>query len=251
MPMIKLKNLDEINKIRESCRLLAETYDYLTGLAGVGVTTLELDRAARSFIEKRGGRPAFLHYQGFPASLCASVNQVVIHGIPNKRKMASGDILSMDLGIDLKGYISDAALSIPIGTVSPEARQLLTVTEECLYKGIEACRTGNRIKDISRAVFEHATSYGYGVVRDFCGHGVGFDLHEEPQIPNYVGRGPNPRIKAGMVVAIEPMINIGTDDVVVLDDEWTVETRDGSLSAHFEHTVAVFEDHTEILTKLD
>jgi methionyl aminopeptidase len=207
-----------------------------------------LDAEARTFIDGLGGRPAFLGYHGFPAALCTSVNDQVIHGIPNGRRLRSGDVLGIDCGIEYNGYYSDAAFSVALGTVAPEVRKLMEVTRECLYRGIEAARVGNRIKDISRAVYSHAKEHGYGVVRQYCGHGVGLDIHEEPQVPNYVGRGNNPRLKPGMVLAIEPMINLGTDDVEVLDDDWTVVTADGSVSAHFEHSVAILDDRTEVLT---
>ncbi len=249
--MIRLKTSEEIERIRQSCRLLVETYEAIIPLAQPGVTTAELDKAAYDYIVKRGGKPAFLNYHGYPATLCTSVHETLIHGIPSKRKLKPGDILSLDLGIDLGGYFSDAALTLPIGTITPEARRLLAVTRQALYDGIEQAKAGNRIRDISRAVFNRANSNGYGVVREYCGHGVGFAVHEDPQIPNYVGGGPNTRIKPGMVLAIEPMINMGEDEIVLRDDNWTVETEDGSLSAHFEHTVAVFEDHTEILTRMD
>ncbi len=249
--MIRLKTVDEIAKIRESCRLLAETHLEIEKLVDVGITTLELDAFARSYIEKHGGKPAFLNYMGYPASLCTSVNHVVIHGIPNRKKLKEGDIISLDLGIDLKGYFSDAARTLPVGRISPESQELIDVTRECLYLGIEQARSGNRINHISRAVYDHARTHGMGVVREYCGHGVGFSQHEDPQIPNYVSRGSNPRIKPGMILAIEPMINRGSGGVVLLDDEWTVETEDGELSAHWEHTIAIFKDHTEILTSLD
>lgn len=248
--MTRLKSADDIARIRDSCKILAETYAELVKLVDVGISTLELDEFTRDFIQKRGGKPAFLGYQGYPASLCASVNNVVIHGIPDKKKLKEGDIISLDLGIDLKGYISDAACTVAVGPIAPQTQTLLRVTQECLSLGIEKARVGNRVSDISLAVFAHAKKNNFGVVRQFCGHGVGFSLHEDPQIPNYVGSGPNPRLKSGMVLAIEPMINIGRDEVEILDDGWTVTTVDRSLSAHFEHTVALFEDHTEILTTL-
>jgi methionyl aminopeptidase len=206
---------------------------------------------ARELITSRGGRPAFLGYDGYPGTLCTSVNHQVIHGIPGNYKLKNGDIISLDLGIELNGYFSDQALTLPIGTVSPDAEKLMRVTSECLYHGIDAAVEGNRVKDISRAVYSHAAAHGLGVVRDFCGHGVGLAIHEEPQIPNYVGPGPNPRLKSGMVVAIEPMINLGSDAVHVLEDGWTVETSDHSLSAHFEHTVVILKGKTEILTLPD
>ncbi len=249
--MIKLKSVNEINGIRESCKFLAETHQELAKLVEIGISTLELDKFARNYIEKRGGSPAFLGYMDYPASLCTSINEVVIHGIPSNRKLKDGDVISLDLGINYKGYFSDAAVTLPVGKVSDDAEKLIKITKEALFLGIEKAVMGNRIHNISRAVYDHAKNANYGVVRDFCGHGVGFSPHESPQVPNYVGSGPNPRIKKGMVLAIEPMINLGVDDVRVLDDEWTVLTMDKKISAHWEHTVAVFEDYTEILTLLD
>ncbi len=246
--MIKLKNRDDIEHIRDAGRVLAETFSLLESMASEGVSTAELDTAAHDHILSRGGSPTFLGYMDFPASICASVNEVVIHGIPNQTKLKSGDILSLDLGVTLNGYIADAARTLRIGTVSPDIERLLQVTEECLYKGIAQAKVGNRIHHISAAVYDHATAAGYGVVHQFCGHGVGFALHEDPQIPNYINGGPNPRIKDGMVLAIEPMINIGTDEVVILDDDWTVVTVDESISAHFEHTIAITGGTAEILT---
>ncbi|MBI9105546.1 MAG: type I methionyl aminopeptidase [Spirochaetales bacterium] len=249
--MIKLKNNDEINRIRESCKMLAEVFEELNKIIIEGISTKEIDDFCCSSITRRGGKPAFLNYDGFPGSACVSVNEEVIHGIPSERKLKSGDIVGIDLGIDLKGYFSDAARTYAIGQVSEETMKLMSVTRQALEAGIAACVFGNRIKDVSAAVFAVADGSNYGVVREFCGHGVGFGVHESPQIPNYVHPGPNPRLKKGMVLAIEPMINLGTHEVEVLSDEWTVVTADGKNSAHFEHTVAVFEDHTEILTILD
>ncbi len=246
--MIKLKTVEEINKIRESCSLLAETHEALGKLIQEGITTKELDTFAYNYIINHGGKPAFLDYMGYPATLCTSINDVIIHGIPGKEKLKNGDIVSLDLGINLKGFFSDSAVTHIVGQGTAEDEQLVKVTKECLYFGIEQAKAGNRIHDISRAVYRHAKKYGYGVVKDFCGHGVGFAPHEAPQIPNYVGAGPNPRIKEGMVLAIEPMINAGTDDVKILPDGWTVKTLDKKKSAHWEHTVAIFRDHTEILT---
>ena len=246
--MIKLKNDEEIKRIRESCKMLVEVYAELVKYVDEGITTGELNRICHELITKRGGKPAFLDYSGYPASICISMNEEVIHGIPSKRKIKNGDLVSLDLGIDLNGYFSDSAMTIPVGNVTPDASKLIDVTKKALSAGIDACIYGNRIKDVSSAVFKVADKNNYGVVREFCGHGVGFDVHESPQIPNYVHPGPNPRIKKGMVLAIEPMINLGTEKINILDDDWTVVTADGKVSAHFEHTVAVFEDHTEILT---
>ncbi len=246
--MIRLKNEGQLDGIRRSCSLLSELFERLVPMVRTGVSTAELDASARTFIESRGGRPAFLGYEGYPASLCISVNEVVIHGIPGRERLKEGDIVGLDCGIDLDGFFSDAAMTVPVGRVSDETQALLRVTRECLDRAIAAIKPGARIHDVSRAVFSHAVSHGYGVVRQYCGHGVGFSPHEDPQIPNYVSPGPNPRIVPGMVLAIEPMINLGTGDVRLLDDDWTVVTLDRKLSAHFEHTVAVLPDGVEVLT---
>jgi methionyl aminopeptidase len=248
--MIKLKNRAEIEKIRDSSRILAETLKELEQLVAEGITTRELDKAAKSCIESRGAKPAFLGYLDFPASVFISVNEEVIHGIPGKRRLKKGDIISLDLGVDLGGYYSDAAITVGVGEISPERERLIRITRECLEQGIVQAVAGNRISDISRAVYNHARSHNLEVVRQFCGHGVGFSQHEDPQIPNYVSSGPNPRLKTGMVLAIEPMINAGTWEVAVLDDNWTVVTLDRLDSAHFEHTIAVMDDHPEVLTTL-
>ncbi|MFW6338482.1 MAG: type I methionyl aminopeptidase [Alkalispirochaetaceae bacterium] len=246
--MIRLKNERQLRGIRESCALLSETLEKLHPLVEPGVTTGELDFWARDEIERLGGRPAFLGYHGFPGALCTSVNEAVIHGIPSDRELREGDILSVDCGIEYSGFYSDAAVTIPVGTISEEIVRLMEVTRHALDLGIQAAVAGNRVGDISRAIYDHVSQFGYGVVRPYCGHGVGLSLHEDPEVPNYVGRGPNPRLKPGMVIAIEPMINLGGDEVEVLEDEWTVVTADRSVSAHYEHTVAILADHTEILT---
>ncbi len=246
--MIRLKTPSEMEKIRASCALLSDTLKAVRAVVQEGITTKDIDSFIRNHANKLGARPAFLDYQGYPAAVCASVNETVIHGIPNKRKLRGGDILSIDCGLEYEGFYSDAAFTMPIGSVSPGADHLLRITRECLERAVAKAVCGNRINDISQAVFEHAKGNGLGVVREYCGHGVGFSQHEDPQIPNYVSRGPNPRIKEGMVLAIEPMINEGGDGIEVLDDGWTVVTEDGSLSAHFEHTIAVFKDRTEVLT---
>ncbi|TVQ29278.1 MAG: type I methionyl aminopeptidase [Spirochaetaceae bacterium] len=248
---MKLKNPAQIEKIRESGKVLARTLDRLGRMVAVGVTPLDIDAECRRLLKEAGATPAFLGYMGFPASICVSVNEQVIHGIPNRRKFRSGDIVSLDIGVDLDGYISDSAATFPVGSVAPEIRRLLTETRRALELGIAAARPRGRVHDISRAIYRHVTQFGYGVVRPYCGHGVGFSVHEEPQVPNYVSAGPNPRLKPGMVLAVEPMVNLGGDDVSVLDDDWTVVTDDGSISAHFEHTIAVLDDRVEILTLLD
>lgn len=248
--MIVIKTKEEIDGIRRSCHLLAQLMEEVRSEIRPGVTTAEIDRWVYRFITGHGGKPAFLNYGGFPASACISVNDEVIHGIPGNRRLHEGDIVGVDLGINLKGFFSDMARTFSVGKVSVEAEKLMNVTFECLDKGIGAAKCGNRIKDISRAVSSHARAFGYGVVRDYCGHGIGLKLHEEPEVPNYCEfAGKNPRLQSGMVIAIEPMINAGTYDVDVLADDWTVVTCDGALSAHFEDTVAIFPDHTEILTR--
>lgn len=248
--MIRLKNEKQINGIRESCKLLARMFEEIVPKVKAGMSTKEIDDMAVKFIKAHGGKPAW-YKEDFPGALCISINEEVIHGIPSKHRILhEGDIVSLDGGIDLNGYISDATRIVEIGKVKPEVAQLVRVTKECLAAGIAACKVGNRISDISNAVYEIATKYNYGVVYSFCGHGVGLDVHEDPSVPNCPSSGPNPRIQAGMVLAIEPMLNLGTADVEILDDDWTVVSADRSVSAHQEETVAVFADHTEILTNL-
>lgn len=246
--MIQLKTARQLDGIRTSCKLLIETFKFVEPLIQVGVSTKEVDAKVHDYITSRGGRPSFLGYNGFPASICASVNEMVIHGIPDDTPLKEGDIVGIDIGIDLDGYFSDSAVTYAVGTVDGRIRELMKATKESLFLGIERAKVGNRIKDISGAVYGHTKDKGYGVVRPYCGHGVGLAIHEDPQVPNYVGRGPNPRLKPGMVLAIEPMINLGGDDVYVAEDDWTVITADHSISAHFEHTVAILEDRTEIMT---
>lgn len=248
--MIRLKNEKEIDGIRKSCHALADLFRFVIPQVKVGMSTKEIDDLCVKFIKGVGGKPAW-YREDFPGAACISVNNEVIHGIPSrKRIIRDGDIVSLDIGIDLGGYISDSTHTVMVGNVRPEIRRLVKATRESLAAGIHACVAGNRIKDISKAVYGVAgEKYGYGVVYDFCGHGVGLDVHEDPSVPNVVEGGPNPRIQPGMVLAIEPMINLGTADVDVAADGWTVLTGDGKCSAHEEHTVAVFADHTEVLTE--
>ena len=250
--MIRLKNEKQIEGIRKSCKMLSAMYRELIPLVRPGAETIEIDRWVRNWIKKAGGLPAFLGVgpkkNPYPGGICISINNEVIHGIPSKRKIADGDLVSLDCGINLGGYISDQAITLEAGKVSAAAHKLSTVTRECLYAGIKAARAGDRLLQIARAVHGHAVAAGYGVVHQWCGHGVGFDLHEDPQVTN-IPRGPNPKLSRGMVLAIEPMINEGTGDVETLDDGWTVVTADDRLSAHWEHTIAIFPDHTEILTE--
>lgn len=250
--MIRLKNQKQLEGIRSSCQLLSSMFKELVPLVKVGVETRELDHWVQSWIKKAGGKPAFLGYgdadNPFPGALCVSINEEVIHGIPSRRKVADGDLVSLDCGIDLEGYFSDMAVTVPVGNVEQRFRDLVRVTEECLALGLAQVQPGNRVLQIGRAVYEHARSHGYGVVHQYCGHGVGFSPHEDPQVPNYPSRGSNPRMGEGLVIAVEPMINLGTGDVELLEDDWTVVTADGLRSAHCEHTVAIFRDHVEILT---
>jgi len=233
--------------------MLSAMYRELIPLVQVGTQTIEIDRWVQNWIKKAGGYPAFLGVEGtsdipYPAAVCISINNEVIHGIPSKRKIASGDLVSLDCGIILDGYISDQAVTLELGKVNPRASKLSAVTRECLYAGIAAAKAGERLLSIARAVNSHATANGYGVVHQFCGHGVGLALHEEPRVTN-IPKGPNPKLRGGMVIAIEPMINAGTGDVFTLEDGWTVVTADDRLSAHWEHTIAIYPDHTEMLTE--
>ena len=247
--MVQLKSDIEIDKIRMSCNLLSNLFEELKKIITEGISTIDIDTFVRSICKKLGAKPAFLDYDGFPAAICTSPNDIVIHGIPNNKKLKNGDILSLDCGLNYEGYFSDAAFTVPIGKISAENQKLLQVTQECLDLAIKNAVFGNRISDISNAVYNHAKQNGFGIVREYCGHGVGFSQHEDPQIPNYISTGPNPRLRAGMVLAIEPMINAGTGAIKEGADNWTVFTKDGKCSAHFEHTIAIFPDHTEVLTK--
>lgn len=248
--MIILKSKSEIEKIRVACRIVAEMLQKVEQAARPGITTLELDALAERGILMRGAVPAFKGYRGFPNSLCVSVNEQVVHGIPSKRRLKEGDIVGLDLGAIWHGYYGDAAVTVAIGRVSSTVERLLTITKGALSAGINEVKAGKHLSDISHAIQSHAETQGYSVVRTFVGHGIGTALHEEPQVPNFGPPGRGPRLKAGMVIAIEPMVNIGDAAVEILDDGWTVVTADGQLSAHFEHTVAITENGPEILTTL-
>ena len=250
--MIRLKNDNQIDGIRKSCKMLSAMYRELIPLVKPGVKTIDIDQWVISWIKKAGGKPAYLGYKGgakvpYPAAICISINEEVIHGIPSKRRIREGDLVSLDCGIDLAGFISDQAISLEMGKVSKDVHELNVTTRECLYLGIAAAKAGDRLLQIARAVEGHARAKGYGIVEQFCGHGVGFSVHEEPHVPN-TPHGSNPKMAKGLVIAIEPMINMGTKNVGILEDEWTVVTEDGKISAHWEHTVAIFSDYTEILT---
>ena len=246
---ILIKSPAEIEKMRISGIALSKVHDAAKAAVRVGATTMDLERAAVAKMEELGVKSAFLGYHGYPAVLCTSVNNEVIHGIPNeKHVLHEGDIVSVDCGVIVDGYYSDSAVTHPVGKVTPAVEKLLRVTEASLYAGIDKAVVGGRLFDISHAVQVMCEAEGYGVVREFVGHGIGKSMHEDPQVPNYGARGKGPRLKAGMVLAIEPMINMGSAEVKVLEDGWTAITVDGSVSAHFEHTVAITNDGPVILT---
>jgi methionyl aminopeptidase len=248
--MIIIKSPREIEQLKRSNAIVAEVFEKLKGMITPGITTKELDQVAEEYILSKGGHPAFKGYRGFPATLCISINEEVVHGIPGQRRLKEGDIVSLDVGVDFVGYFGDAAITFPVGEVDPEAKRLLEVTEKALTIGIEKAKIGNRLFDISYVIQRWVESHGFSVVRDFVGHGIGKDLHEEPQIPNFGSPHQGPRLEKGMVFALEPMVNEGTYEVRVLSDGWTVVTADGKRSAHFEHTIAINDDGAEILSIL-
>jgi len=249
--MVILKSKDEIEKIRRASRIVAIALSELKSQVKAGRTTAELDQLAEKLILKLEGKPAFKGYRGFPATLCTSVNEEVVHGIPSQRVLKEGDIIGLDLGAIVDGYYGDAAITVAVGGPLPvETERLIRVTEESLYLGIRQIEVGKRLSDISHAIQEHVEKAGFSVVTDFVGHGIGRNLHEDPQIPNFGEPGHGIRLRQGMTLAIEPMVNMGSHAVKVLEDNWTAVTQDGSLSAHFEHTVLVAESGPEILTRL-
>jgi methionyl aminopeptidase len=248
--MVIIKSQREIEQLKRSNALVAEVFEKLMGMIIPGITTKELDQVAEEFILLKGARPAFKGYRGFPATLCISINDEVVHGIPGQRRLKEGDIVSLDVGVNYIGYFGDAAITLPVGEIDPEAKRLLEVTKKALYIGIEKAKAGNRLFDISYAIQSWVESNGFSVVRDFVGHGIGKELHEEPQIPNFGTPHQGPRLEKGMVFALEPMVNEGTHEVRVLSDGWTVVTADGKRSAHFEHTIAITDDGAEILSIL-
>lgn len=246
---VTIKSAHEIELMRESCRLLEIVHDELAQIIKPGISTKEIDIFGEKLIRSLGGIPNFLNYGGYPASICVSVNEQVVHGIPNKHRiLKEGDIVSLDAGLIYKGYHSDAARTYGVGQISPEAQKLIDVTRESFFEGIKYAKAGNHLHDISAAIGAYAESFGYGVVRDLVGHGIGTSLHEEPQIPNFAQKRRGVRLVPGMTLAIEPMINAGRPEVDWLDDEWTVVTEDGSLSAHYENTILITEGEPEILT---
>jgi len=249
--MVILKQPDEIDKARASNRIVAEVLSVLREKVKPGVTTRELDEIAEGVTEKRGARPAFKGYRGYPYSLCTSVNEEVVHGMPSNRILVEGDIIGLDFGVCYQGLYGDSAITLPVGRVSEQATRLMQVTEQSLYSAIHQACDGNRLGDISAAVQETVETAGYSIVRDFVGHGIGKSMHEDPQIPNFGKKGRGIELKRGMILAIEPMVNAGKYKVKILSDGWTVITADGSLSAHFEHSVAITDNGPEILSKLN
>ncbi|WZL72612.1 type I methionyl aminopeptidase [Clostridiaceae bacterium 35-E11] len=248
--MIILKSNQEIEYMREAGKIVAYTHEVVRDAIKPGVTTQELDQIAEREIRKHHALPAFKGYHGFPASICASINEEVVHGIPGLKTLRNGDIISIDIGAVYNGYYGDAAQTHPVGEVAEEALKLIEVTKESFYEGFKFCREGNRLSDISHAVQSHVERNGFSVVRDFVGHGIGQNMHEDPQIPNFGKPGKGPRLTEGMVLAIEPMVNMGTYEVKTLLDNWTVVTLDNKMSAHYEHTVAITKDDPIILTSL-
>jgi methionyl aminopeptidase len=249
--VVALRNLREIANLRDANQIVAEVLVHLVGMIEPGITTNELDREAVKIIKKRGGKAAFLGYHKYPKSTCISVDEEIVHGIPGRRKLKPGQIVSIDCGVRYKGYIGDAALTVPCGEVDDERWRLMEATNRALAQGVQAARAGNHLQDVSRAVQETAEGAGFSVIRSFVGHGIGTRMHEEPQIPNFVTGDRGPLLRDGMVLAIEPMVAAGTYDVKVLDDGWTAVTADGRPSAHFEHSVVVRDGEPEILSSTD
>ncbi len=249
--MICLKSKADIDVMREACRITGLTLSHLEKMIKPGITTKEISNAAEEFILSHGGKPSFKNYRGFPAAACVSVNDVVVHGIPNNLKLREGDIVSVDIGVLKNGYHGDAARTFAVGNVSDEAKKLIEVTRDCFFKGIEYAKPGNRIGDVSSAIQQYAEENGYGVVRSLVGHGIGENLHEDPDVPNFGNPGKGLRLRSGMTIAVEPMINLGTYKVFQEGDGWTIKTADGKISAHYENTIAILDSGVEILTLVD
>jgi methionyl aminopeptidase len=248
--MINIRSSREIDQLRKANVIVAEVFDRLKSEVTPEITTRELDQIAEAYIRSRGAVPAFKGYRGFPGTLCVSINEEIVHGIPSQRKLKEGDIVSIDVGVNLNGYFGDAAITLPVGEVDEEAKRLLDVTEKALALGIDKAKIGNRLFDISFAIQHWVEAHGFSVVRDFVGHGIGKSLHEEPQIPNFGSPHQGPRLEKGMVLALEPMVNEGTYEVRILSDAWTVVTADGKRSAHFEHTIAIIDGEAAVLSAL-
>lgn len=248
--MIILKSSNEIETMKKAGKIVAEVHEKLREAIQPGITTGELDRIAEEYIKKSGSKPAFKGYNGFPASICTSINEEVVHGIPGSRTLLEGDIISIDIGAIVDGYYGDAAKTHSVGETTQEEQKLIQVTKQSFYEGIKFAKEGYRLSDISNAIQNYVESNGFSVVRDYVGHGIGQNMHEDPQIPNFGKPGKGPRLRAGMILAIEPMVNIGSYHVKTLEDNWTVVTIDGKASAHYENTIAITKDGPEILTKL-
>lgn len=247
--MIKIKSEREIELMRKAGEIVGLTHNYLKQFLKPGITTLEIDKLANDFILKQNATPSFKNLYGFPGTICISINEEVVHGIPSNRKLKDGDIITLDIGACYKGYHGDSAWTYPVGNVKTEILEFLKQTEESLFKGLEVIKAGSRVGDIGYAVSEVAHKYNLGVVKELAGHGIGSEVHEDPDVPNYGKKGTGPILKEGMVIAVEPMLNLGTEEIYMLDDDWTIVTADDLPSAHFEHTVLVTKDGYEILTK--
>lgn len=246
--MITIKSEREIELMREAGKMVSMTHQYLKNFIKAGITTKELDRLAEEYIRKMGGVPTCKGYEGFPATLCTSVNDTVVHGIPDNYKLKDGDIITIDMVIGYKGYQGDAAWTYAVGSISDDKKYLMEHTEKALYEGLKQVKPGNHIGDISAAVEQYANKHNLGVVKELCGHGIGREMHEDPEVPNYGTAGTGPKLREGMVICIEPMLNLGTADIYILDDDWTIKTDDGMPAAHYEHTILVTKDGYEILT---
>lgn len=246
--MINIKSDREIELLRVAGNIVYQTHQYLKDYIKPGITTKEIDELGEKFIRSKGATPSFKGYEGYPGSICTSINEQVVHGIPGKARLKEGDIITLDIGACYKGYHGDSAWTYAVGKISDDKKYLMEHTEQSLYKGLEQVKPGNRIGDISHAVEEYATKHNLGVVKELVGHGVGTSVHEDPDVPNYGEKDTGPKLKKGMVIAIEPMLTLGSPDIVMLEDNWTIETEDYSPSAHFEHTVVVTDDGYEILT---
>lgn len=246
--MITIKSEREIELMREAGKMVSMTHQYLKKFIKAGITTKELDRLAEEYIRKMGGVPTCKGYEGFPATLCTSVNDTVVHGIPDNYKLKDGDIITIDMVIGYKGYQGDAAWTYAVGNISDDKKYLMEHTEKALYEGVKQVKPGNHIGDISATVEQYANKHNLGVVKELCGHGIGREMHEDPEVPNYGTAGTGPKLREGMVICIEPMLNLGTADIYILDDDWTIKTDDGMPAAHYEHTILVTKDGYEILT---
>lgn len=246
--MITIKSEREIELMREAGKMVSMTHQYLKNFIKAGITTKELDRLAEEYIRKMGGVPTCKGYEGFPATLCTSVNDTVVHGIPDNYKLKDGDIITIDMVIGYKGYQGDAAWTYAVGNISDDKKYLMEHTEKALYEGVKQVKPGNHIGDISAAVEQYANKHNLGVVKELCGHGIGREMHEDPEVSNYGTAGTGPKLREGMVICIEPMLNLGTADIYILDDDWTIKTDDGMPAAHYEHTILVTKDGYEILT---